>query len=593
MEAFSQHIRQSIVRVLEKEFGCQSSHVSSVAIETPKHGDRGDFTTNAALVLAKKAGVPPIVFAKALVKALQTHSLVKEVGVAGPGFVNIFLHPSYWHNTLATLLQKGDSYGTHAFGQGQKINVEYVSVNPTGPLHAGHGRLAVLGDALANLLKKVGFTVVKEFYINDCGGQIDTLAQSVHWRYCEILENTPKPSPSPCYQGSYIQEVARELITEKGDVFLHQSFGVYGDFVKKFSVDFFMKKNTALLHRVGIVHDVFTAESSFHLNGSIAQMAKSLQEKDYAYHGTLPPPKTKRGSWSPTPLLLFRATSFGDTSDRPLIKEDGTWTYFAADTAYHLNKIQRGFNRMINLWGADHGGAVQRLQGALEVLEAPRKKTPLDIVLVQMVHLVHQGQPLKMSKRTGEFVTLQEVVEKVGIDVFRFMMLTKKPDTHFDFDLEQALEASKSNPVFYVQYACARIYSVFRMAPPCFSPGHTLHSDPSLLSLEGAPLDLLEQPLEIQMIRLLSKWPHCVAQAATTYDVCALSTFLYDVASLFHELWQQGHLHAVMRFLIPHNWPLSWARLCLLKGVLLVLTLGLEIMGVSAPQEMKKNASYL
>lgn len=559
----------------------QGCDFSRVVVEFSRETAHGDISTNAPLVLAKASGLSPQQFAALLIGKLKTHPDITTVDIAGAGFINLRLKEAYWQKIVPLILAQGVDFGSSHIGQDEPINVEYVSANPTGPLHAGHGRVAVVADVLANLLNKVGYRVTKEFYINDTGRQADILAKSTYMRYRETLGEKIGPIPENYYPGSYMKIVAQAIISQEGDRFLHQPKSQWMPFFRQFAVNFLMDNIREDLKEIGIIHEVFTSEIALHEAGKVDEAVTLLRDKGYVYEGVLPPPKGKQEeTWEATPLMLFRSTLFEDDVDRPLKKVDGTWTYFAGDAAYHLDKFRRGFHKMINVWGADHGSHVKRITSAVQALT--EGKGELRVIICQIVNFFDQGVPVKMSKRAGTFVTLKDVVEHVGKDVFRFMILTRKPETHFDFDFAQALEQSKDNPVFYVQYAHARACSVLRMAPDIFP-----NLDLSPQALQKAPLHLLKDEAELIVLKMMVDWPRQVEQAAQTYDPCRLATFLNEFAQAFHGLWSKGNQNTLLRFLVPHDAPLSYARLALVKSVVFVIAAGLQIFGVTPIKEMR------
>jgi arginyl-tRNA synthetase len=552
-----------------------------VAVEPPRDPAHGDLATNAAMVLAKAAGKPPRDLAEALAGRLRETPDVTEASVAGPGFLNLRLADDFWRARLAEVLRAGASYGDSTLGAGHKINVEYVSTNPTGPLTVGHARGAVVGDALAALLAKVGFEVTREYYINDAGTQVDTLARSAHLRYCEALGRDIGEIPPGLYPGDYLKDVGAALAVRDGERWLDRPEAEWLDEVRVFAVGAMMDLIRRDLARLGIHQEVFSSERALVEAGGVEAVLETLEGYGLIYTGVLEPPKGKAPEdWEPRPQTLFRATDFGDDVDRPLRKSDGSWTYFAADMAYHLDKYRRGAEVMINVWGADHGGYVKRMQAAVAALT--ERRAHLEVRLCQMVRLLRGGDQVKMSKRAGTFVTLAEVLDEVGKDVVRFIMLTRKNDAPLDFDLEKVLEQSRDNPVFYVHYAHARARSVLRHAAAELPE---LPQDPEALA--AGPLDLLTDSDELGLIRLMAGWPRLLESAAEAYEPHRVAFYLYDLASAFHALWNKGNDDASLRFLQASDPALSAARLALVQGAAFVIASGLEVFGVEPVEELR------
>ncbi len=555
--------------------------LSRVAVEPPRDAAHGDLATNAALVLAKAAGIKPRGLAEALAARLRGHDDIREVTVAGPGFINLRLNDSYWHGCLAAILRAGASYGESDLGRGRAVNVEYVSANPTGPLTVGHARGAVVGDAMAGILEKAGFAVTREFYINDAGVQVDTLARSAYLRYREALGETIAEIPSGYYPGDYLKHVGKALAARDGDKWLEQGEADWLPEVRRFAIDALMAVVREDLAALGIEQEVFTSERALVEAGGVEAVLETLEARNLVYTGTLPAPKGKAAEdWEPRPQTLFRATDFGDDVDRALKKSDGTWTYFASDMANHLDKSRRGAKLLIDVWGADHGGYVKRMKAAVKALT--EGQTRLEVMICQLVKLTRQGVPVKMSKRSGVFVTLREVIDEVGKDIVRFIMLTRKNDAPLDFDLVKVMEQSRDNPVFYVQYAHARVRSVMRHAQTAFPD---IDQAPS--SLAGGPLDLLTDSSELAIIRLLAQWPRMVESAAETFEPHRIAFYLYDVAAAFHGLWTKGKDHTQLRFLIDGDPKLTAARLALICATAQVVASGLSVIGVQPVEEMR------
>ncbi|MGO8914905.1 MAG: arginine--tRNA ligase [Stellaceae bacterium] len=590
MNLFS-HFRDIVVADLATLDLPPGLDVSRVAVEPPRDPAHGDIATNAAMVLAKAAGLPPRALAERLAERLRRHELVTAAEVAGPGFINIRLADAFWQARLAEILRAGQAYGDAAIGAGRVVNVEYVSANPTGPMHVGHGRGAVVGDALALLLRKAGFVVTREYYINDAGAQIEALAWSAYFRYLQALGAAidEKSFAGFQYQGDYLVPVGRALRERYGDSLAERGsdgtiegkpFDEWLSAVRDFTVAAMMELIRADLAAIGIAHDVFTSERAIVASGAVERALAALEAADLLYVGTLEPPKGKLPEdWEERPQTLFRSSRFGDDIDRPLRKSDGSWTYFAGDIAYHLDKYRRGFADMIDVWGADHGGYVKRLQAAVTALSGG--KATLDVKLCQLVNLLDKGVPVRMSKRAGTFVTLREVVDEVGKDVFRFVMLTRRNDQALDFDFAKVAEQSKDNPVFYVQYAHARARSVLRHAGEA-QPGDNLTPE----SLASAALERLTDPAELALIRHLASWPRLVESAAEAHEPHRIAFYLQELAAHFHGLWNKGRDDASLRFLLGDAPELSRARLALVQAVAIVVASGLTVFGVAPAEEM-------
>ena len=553
-----------------------------IAVEPTRDPAHGDISTNAAMVLAKPAGKNPRELAELVADALREHSAVTSADVAGPGFVNLRLGDDFWHARLAEIVRVGPAYGDSTMGGGEKVNVEFVSANPTGPLHVGHARGAVVGDALATLLEKTGYAVCREYYINDGGAQVDVLARSTYLRYREALGETLATIPDGYYPGDYLKETGRALAARDGDRWLGVPEGEWLGPVRSFAVAAMMALIREDLAAVGIRHAVFTSERAIVEAGMIEAAVETLEKSGLVYVGTLEPPKGKPApeDWEPRPQTLFRSTAFGDDVDRPLKKADGSWAYIAPDIAYHLDKFRRGFRQMIVVLGADHVGYVKRMKAAVKALTAGQGE--FDVKLCQLVNLLDKGEPVRMSKRAGTFVTMRDVVDEVGKDAFRFMMLTRRNDQPLDFDFAKITEQSRDNPVFYVQYAHARASSVLRHAAAEFS---TIDVAPAALA--AAPLGRLADPSELALIRLLAGWPRLVESAAEAHEPHRVAFYLGDVAAGFHGLWNKGKEAASLRFLVADDLALTTARLALVQAVAFVIASGLRIFGVEPVEEMR------
>jgi arginyl-tRNA synthetase len=560
---------------------------SRVVVEPPRDADHGDMATNAAMVLANAAGKKPRELADAISDRLRADALIDKVEVAGPGFINLTLKPAAWVESLRTVLRAGRQYGHSAIGNGTKVNVEYVSANPTGPMHVGHCRGAVFGDALANLLIAAGYEVTREYYINDAGAQIEALTQTGFLRYREALGENIGEIPEGLYPGDYVKQVGEELKTDYGDTLLEKPESEWKPVVRERAINIMMADIRNDLWSLGVVPDVFFSESSLTEEGDqVASTIEFLRKQGYIFEGRLPPPKgAPVDDYEDREQTLFRATAFGDDVDRPLKKSDGSYTYFASDIAYHKSKIDRGFASMIDVWGADHGGYVKRMQAAVKALSGNRQ-TDLDVKIVQLVKLMRDGQPVKMSKRAGEFVTLREVVEEVGRNAVRFMMLYRKNDAVLEFDLAKVIEQSRDNPVFYVQYGHARGRSVFRNVREVLPD---LPEDPHALVevFANAPLDRLDDPGELSLMRRLALYPRLLEGAALAHEPHRIAFYLYELASDFHAQWNRGKDMPHLRFIMQNDREMTLARLALVQGVVTVLASGLATLGVDAPEEMR------
>jgi len=554
-----------------------------VGIEPPRDPSHGDVATNAAMVLAKAVGTNPRVLADVIGAKLREDADIAEVSVAGPGFINIRLSVGYWQRLLAAMIANGETFGKSTVGDGINVNVEYVSANPTGPMHVGHCRGAVVGDTLANLLEFAGYGVTKEYYINDAGSQIDVLARSVFLRYREALGEQIGDIPAGLYPGDYLVPVGKALSDEFGTKLRSMPEAQWLPIVKDKAIDAMMVMIREDLAALNVRHDVFFSERTLHDNGAapIRTAINDLTFKGFVYKGTLPPPKGQLPEdWEDREQTLFRSTEVGDDIDRPLIKSDGSYTYFAADVAYFKNKYDRGFNEMIYVLGADHGGYVKRLEAVARGVSDGQAK--LTVLLCQLVKLFRNGEPVKMSKRSGDFVTLRDVVEEVGRDSVRFMMLYRKSSEPLDFDFAKVTEQSKDNPVFYVQYAHARCMSIFRQAKEAF-PGLEVSVEEMAAAVHGAIVD----PTELALIAKLAEFPRIIESAALAQEPHRIAFYLYDLASFFHGHWNKGKDFPELRFVNDKNRELSIARLGLVHAVASVLKSGLGITGTAAPAEMR------
>ena len=556
--------------------------LSRIGVEPPRDPGHGDLSTNAAMAIAKAAGMNPRALAELIAADLREDARVVDVSIAGPGFINLRLSPSVHHDVLRAALRDPAGFGRSDTGGGAAMNVEYVSVNPTGPMHVGHGRNAVFGDALANLLAMAGYRVSREYYVNDAGGQVDVLARSAFERYREALGDEIGPIPEGLYPGDYLKPVGAALAERHGRDLVGRPDAEWLPIVRDFAIDAMMDLIRSDLAAIDVRHDLFFSERSLTAGPQdlIAATIADMRARGLVYEGRLPPPKGQLPEdWEDREQTLFRATEFGDDIDRPLLKSDGAYTYFAADIAYHRSKYERGFARMIDVWGADHGGYVKRMQAAVKAVSAG--SADVDIKLTQLVRLLRNGEPVKMSKRSGDFVTLREVIDEVGADPVRFMMLFRKNDASLDFDLAKVVEQSKDNPVFYVQYAHARCASVFRIAGE--TNGRVLTRD----ELAAADLSVLLDESEVELGRRIGQYPRLIEAAAAAHEPHRVAFYLYDLAGLFHALWNKGKDLPQLRFVKQGDEKSTTARLALVAALKGVLASGLTVLGVRAPEEMR------
>ncbi|MBE9606664.1 arginine--tRNA ligase [Acetobacteraceae bacterium H6797] len=580
-------LRAEIVSILKEMLPeLPEDAFARVQVEPPREASHGDMATNAALIVAKPAKLPPPKVAAAIAEKLAALPMVESAAPAGPGFVNVKLKEEFWRAQLPVILKAGVAYGESAIGAGQKVNVEYVSANPTGPMHVGHCRGAVVGDALANLLAKAGYEVTKEYYINDAGAQVQMLARAAYWRYLEAL-GSPLTVDELAgifggeiqYRGEYLIPVGQALKEKFGDSLAPgvkpADPSLWQDTVREFTVAAMMAEIREDLAALGVEQDVFLSEKGLVERNAVAEALNLLDGKGLIYEGVLEPPKGKTPEdWEPRPQTLFRSTDFGDDVDRPLRKSDGSNTYFANDIACHADKISRGFDHLIDVWGADHGGYVKRMQAAVKAVSDSR--VPLEVVLCQIVHVLKDGQPVRMSKRAGSYITLRDLIDEVGKDAVRFTMLTRKSDAQMEFDLTKVVEQSRDNPVFYVQYAHARCRSVLRTA-----------GDPSIEELAAAPLDVLSGAGEMALIRRLAAWPRLLESAATAREPHRVAFFLQDVASDFHVVWTEGRADSSLRFIQADDPVATKARMALVAATASVIRAGLAVMGVAPVEEMR------
>jgi len=550
---------------------------SAITAEPPREASHGDIATNAAMVLAKAAGKKPRDIAEALLRRLSANPDVIEGAVAGPGFINLKLSDSFWRGRLRDCLKEGIAYGDSTLGGARKVNVEYVSANPTGPLHVAHARGAVVGDALANLLAKAGYAVTKEYYVNDAGAQVDILGRSTYLRYKEALGESVGAIPEGLYPGEYLKEVGAALAKRDGRRWLDKAENEWLPAARGFAIETLMAEIKADLATLGVGIGVYFSERALVESGAVERCYRDLDGQGLIYRGRLEPPKgQKPDDWEDREQTLFRATKFGDDVDRPLKKSDGSWTYFANDIAYHHDKFRRGFADMIDVWGADHGGYVRRMKAAVKAVTGGRGE--LDVKLCQLVRVMRKGELVRMSKRAGTFVTLRDLLDEVGPDVVRFTMLTRKNDAPFDFDLVKATEQSRDNPVWYVQYGHARTRSAMRQATAAGIP---------VDGLDKAPLEPLVDGGELALMRLIAQWPRQVEAAALAHEPHRLAFYLYDLAAAFHAHWTHGRENPGLRFVVEGDVELSRARLALVQAIGFVIGSGLKVFGVTPVEEMR------
>lgn len=573
---------QAVLAAIPETAGLSAEARSRATVEPPRDASHGDLSTNAAMVLSKEAKSNPRALGEAIAKALGATGKYAKVDVAGPGFINITLNSNAFEDVIRAANVAGAGYGRGTLGGGRAINVEYVSANPTGPMHVGHGRGAVYGDALANLLAFAGWKVTREYYINDAGSQVDVLARSAFHRYREALGRNVGPVGEGLYPGDYLVPVGKALAEKYGDSLEKMAETEWLPLLRRAAIDGMMEMIRGDLAAIDIRHDVFFSEATLQGNpDKVAATIADFRARNLIYEGRLPPPKGQKDEeWEDREQTLFRATDFGDDVDRPLLKSDGGYTYFASDIAYHANKFERGFAEMIDVWGADHGGYVKRMQAAVKAATAG--KGALEVRLCQLVKLMRNGEPVKMSKRAGDFVTLRDVIDEVGRDAIRFMMLDRKNDAELEFDLAKVIEQSKENPVFYVQYAHARIASVLRQSAAVFEAKPLTEAE-----IVAADLSILKDEAERGLMRLIAQFPRLIEQSAQTREPHRVVFYLYDLASAFHGLWNKGKDSPDLRFINNDDRKGTLARLALVKAVKTVIANGLGLLGVSAPDEMR------
>jgi arginyl-tRNA synthetase len=575
-------IRDSIFNGLSTFSGTKDNFSKhDILISAPKIQARGDLYTNAAMSFSKALNVVPKVLAKSIADSLMQNESITEVTIASPGFVNFRVDRKFWHASIDNIISKGKDYSYTNLKNGESINVEFVSANPTGPLHTGHARNAVFGSVASNLFERIGYKVTREFYINDKGNQIDSLARSLYLRYKEALGISISEDnfDEGMYCGEYLKELAFEIMRNYLDEFLNKDESDWIEFFKDFAVKRLLKSIEADLSILGVNMDVYTSELELHKQRLVDEAVSILTEKNDMYEGILPKPKGMViEDWEEKSQLLFKSTKYGDDIDRPVKKSDGTWTYFAGDLAYHLNKMRRGFYKMVTILGADHNGYIKRLKSAVNALG--NGKQDIEIRLYQLINFLEKGKPVRMSKRSGNFITLKDVVERVGKDVTRYMMISRHHDVPIDFDLVKAVELSMDNPVFYIQYAYARICSVFRNYESNFG-------QINIEELKTCSKDPLTDEAEIFLIRALTFWPDQISAAAIAIEPHRVTIFLQEIASLFHSLWNKGKINTELRFISPNNKEESLARMSLLYATKLVLEDGFKIIGIEPLSEMR------
>lgn len=569
-------VYEKILHAVNQTHQNQVLDFSKVVVEPAKDPTHGHMATNVAMVLSKSMGVAPKVFANQIVDILQKQTdLFLKVEIAGPGFINLTLTDAVWLNELRTVLNQKMDYGASTLGENKRANVEFVSANPTGPLHTGHGRNAVLGDVIASLLSKVGYDVVREYYINDAGGQVQTLAESVYLRYLEAAGQNVSPEDyDGKYPGDYLIPVGKKLFDQFGTAYVGQDKSAWLDLFRDFSIQEMMIEIKKDLESIGVKMDIFTSEKELTKVGCVDEVLEILTQSEDVYQGVLTPPKGHTvDDWEERPQTLFKATKYGDDIDRALKKSDGSWTYFAGDLAYHLHKLRQSYDMMLNIFGADHIGYIKRLKAAVFALS--KGTVSFDIKASQMVNFLDNGVPVRMSKRAGTFITLQDVVDRVGKDATRFMMVSRHQDVSIDFDFAKVIEQSKDNPIFYIQYAHARIHSVLR------------HGKKWAEKLDQADLTLLTDPQELMLIQFLAQWPRQISIAASAREPHRICTYLYELAAYFHALWNSGKDNVHLRFIDESEIERTQARLALISGIAIILQSGLELLGIQALKEMR------
>ncbi|MGB0192783.1 MAG: arginine--tRNA ligase [Candidatus Micropelagos thuwalensis] len=578
--AFRERIDESIRELIQQGVVNDNADLSRISVEPPREASHGDMATNAAMVLGKFSELQPRDLASKIADLLSEDKDIAAIDIAGPGFINLSLAPSVWQGQVANVLRAGTAYGNSDIGVEDKVNIEYVSANPTGPMHVGHARGAVVGDALARLLERANYQVTREYYINDAGSQTDTLARSALIRMREALGEDIGDIPEGLYPGDYLIGVGQALAKEYGAALFQKPEVEQIATAKSMALPMMMEMIKDDLGVLGVHHDVFLSEQSLHDSGAVDNSLSRLDEMGLIYEGVLEPPKGKTPppDWEPSPQTLFKSSEFGDDSDRALKKSDGSWTYFAPDIACHLDKFERGYKQMIDVWGADHAGYIKRMKSAVTAVTAGAGN--LDVKICQMVKLMRDGEPVKMSKRAGQFITLREVVDEVGKDVVRFMMLTRKNDAPLEFDFVKVQEQSRDNPIFYVQYAHARICSVIRNAEEIFG---AINDD----DLADADTHLIDDPAEIALLKMISAFPRVLESAAVNHEPHRIAFYLQDLASTFHSLWNLGKECPDLKFIIEDKKNVTMARVSMIRCCAFVIASGLDIMGVRPEEEMR------
>lgn len=578
--AFRERIDESIRELIQQGVVNDNADLSRISVEPPREASHGDMATNAAMVLGKFSELQPRDLAGKIADLLSEDKDIAAIDIAGPGFINLSLVPSVWQGQVANVLRAGTAYGNSDIGAEDKVNIEYVSANPTGPMHVGHARGAVVGDALARLLERANYQVTREYYINDAGSQTDTLARSALIRMREALGEDIGDIPEGLYPGDYLIGVGQALAKEYGAALFEKPEVEQIATAKSMALPMMMEMIKDDLGVLGVHHDVFLSEQSLHDSGAVDNSLSRLDEMGLIYEGVLEPPKGKTPppDWEPSPQTLFKSSEFGDDSDRALKKSDGSWTYFAPDIACHLDKFERGYKQMIDVWGADHAGYIKRMKSAVTAVTAGAGN--LDVKICQMVKLMRDGEPVKMSKRAGQFITLREVVDEVGKDVVRFMMLTRKNDAPLEFDFVKVQEQSRDNPIFYVQYAHARICSVIRNAEEIFG---AINDD----DLADADTHLIDDPAEIALLKMISAFPRVLESAAVNHEPHRIAFYLQDLASTFHSLWNLGKECPDLKFIIEDKKNVTMARVSMIRCCAFVIASGLDIMGVRPEEEMR------
>lgn len=547
-----------------------------VVVDPPKDEKFGDFSTNIAMIAAKKMNKSPIEIAESIVNQLRNNTDFEDLQIMKPAFINWRVPKNVLLKFIPDILK--DDFGKIDIGNGKSVNIEFVSANPTGPLHAGHVRGAISGDVLASMLQFVGYNVTREFYINDAGRQIRLLAKSLYHRYLELFNAAKTSFPENGYPGEYLIDTAKKIAAKHGDKFVNASHSEIAVFFRTFAVEDILQDIKKDLHDLGVYHDIFISERQLVKSGAVDNVLDTLMKDDLIYRGVLPKPKSADvEDWEEHEQLLFKSTAFGDDIDRPLQKSDGSWTYFASDIAYHANKLNRGFDEIIDIWGADHGGYVKRMQAAISALSKGRTK--LQVKLIQLVRLMDGNKEVRMSKRAGTFVTARDIIDKVGKDVIRFMMLTRKDDAKLDFDFQKVIDTTRDNPVFYVQYASARGHSVINQFKRVF--GHDVPN------IDAVNMGLLNSEAELKLLKTLADWPRQIMRAAQNREPHKIIFYLLDVATCFHALWTQGKGDAQLRFILQDNYDLTSARMIMIQAMLNVIGIALNIVGVTPVKEMQ------